>query len=550
MNFQDSSVKQLFADERFSPLRQKLKMLDTAQELAGIVERDQQYPFEFVCYKITGYRPESEPAPHLIDGDILISDLAFFILSMSKTISQPVQMIREPFFTLDKLADKLNVSLKTVNRWRKKGLITRSFIFEDGKRRIVVLESSLEIFLNKNKEIVERSGSFSRLDKKQKDQIIALALELAEKNPSWSRQKLIRETAAKTARAPETIRYTLLNKFSRVNSKLTASPAVITPHEAAQIYNSYSSGTRVNTLARKYQRSRSSIYRIINQHKARYIASGQIQYVASEDFTDQDKRTAIMKARPESKLNIPAADLDNLPGNIKKINDMPLLTRDQEQQLFRLYNCLKYQAAFLSDQAGGKGSVKGIGKIESLLKRADKIKNILVCSNLRLVVSIARNHINRGMGFSDLVSEGAVALMRAVEGYNYKKGFRFATYASWAITRSFAETVSQKPFSLGDDVESLHSDIRLDEAAAVPAIEQAGEDLELVISKNLNEREQYIIRNHFGLDGSLIRRNYKNMKEIGRDLGISGERVRQIELQALQKLRHCLSSEMFDSLLK
>jgi RNA polymerase sigma factor (sigma-70 family) len=549
MKFQDSSLEQLFADERFSPLRQKLKMLQTAEELFGLLSPGRGYPFEFVCYKITGYRPESEPSPDLIPAEILACDLATFILLMSKTISQPVQMINQPFYTLEQAAEKLDVSLKTVNRWRKKGLISRSVIFADGKRRIIILESALKLFLEKNPELIDNSRGFSRLAESERDQIVSSALQLARLHPDWSRQRLIREVAADTGRAVETIRYTLVNRYSNLDTKFSASPAVISPHQAAMIYNSYKEGTPVSALTRLYHRSRSSIYRIINQQRARHFSGHDIQYIESEDFLDRSTKEMILNSCPESQLDIPVADLDNLPANIDKINEMPLLTRDQEFALFRLYNCLKYEARRLSEQLSS-GGVKGIRKIEMLLSRANKIKHILVCVNMRLVVSIARNHINRGKGFADLVSDGAVALMRAVEGYNYKKGFRFATYAGWAITRGFAATVPERSFPIGEDVEGLHDDHRLRETAAVPEIEQAGEDLELMISRNLNEREQYIIRNHFGLEGSLIRKNYKSMKQIGTELGISGERVRQIELQALQKLRHCLSSEMFDSLLK
>lgn len=70
-------------------------MLETAEQLAAIVAGGQKYPFEFVCYKITGYRPQTQVQPHLIDGDALLSDLSSFVMAMSRTISQPVQMVEQ-----------------------------------------------------------------------------------------------------------------------------------------------------------------------------------------------------------------------------------------------------------------------------------------------------------------------------------------------------------------------------------------------------------------------------------------------------------------------
>ena len=548
-DFKDKQIEQLFADERFSPLRQKLKMLETAEELFELLTEQREYPFEFICYKITGYRPKSLSNPELIDSNTLKEDLLTFILLLSKTLSQPVQMLQEPVLTVEQAAKQLKVSTKTINRYRTNALVSRSFIFEDGKRRIGILKSSLGNFVSRNKTDLAKSRKFSRLNGDEKDKIINLALKLASQNPRASRQTIIKEVASQTKRATETIRYTLINNFKSFRSKLDINPAVITPKQAAIIYNSYEEGEKVAKLAEKYSRSKSSIYRIINQQKQRHIMPAEIKYIGSEEFNSPKKVSDILKSTPEKQLNIPIADIEHIETDIGKISSIPLLNRDKELELFRLYNCIKFEAARLKEDGNSAGT-KNIGKIESLLKRAEKIKNMLVCVNLRLVLSIARNHINRGAGFADLVSEGSVALMRAVEGYNYTKGFRFATYAGWAITRSFAEIVQDKSMPIGSNIEHLEADIRKSDLVAIAEIERAGEDLEEVINKNLNEREQYIIRNHFGLEGSLIRKNYKSMNQIGSDLGISGERVRQIELQALQKLRQCLSSEMFDSLLK
>ncbi len=548
--FKDKLIEQLFADERFSPIRQKIRLLETAAGLAGIVSPVQKYPFEFICYKITGYRPETLTDPHLIDGDTLIHDLAFFILAMSKTIAQPVQMLGETVYSVPQAAAKLNVSEKTLNRWRLRGLICRSVIFEDGKRRIGILESSLNAFIQKNDIIVEKGAGFSRLGSDEILQITDLALRTAQDNPQLSRQQLIKEVAAKTGRAVETIRYTLVSHFSSGLSKYGINPATISPQQASQIYTAYSQGTPLKELAARYNRSKSTIYRIVNQHKSKHLADLNIEYIDSEDFQKPESVAAILKEHSVPETGISLEDMDNLPGNIAKLKDMPVLTRDQELSLFRLYNCLKYEAKRICDHAKTTGKGSGIRRMETLLKRAEKVKNLLVCANLRLVVSIAKNHINRGATLADLVSEGAMALMRAVEGYNYKKGFRFATYAGWAITRSFAEVMPVSDAESVPDISQIHSDMRHKNIVAAIEIEEAGHNLEQIIAQNLNEREQYIIRNHYGLDGSLIRRNFRSMKEIGDDLGISGERVRQLELQALQKLRHCLSSEMFDALLK
>jgi RNA polymerase sigma factor (sigma-70 family) len=138
----------------------------------------------------------------------------------------------------------------------------------------------------------------------------------------------------------------------------------------------------------------------------------------------------------------------------------------------------------------------------------------------------------------ELISDGNVSLMRAVEKFDFARGFRFSTYASWAIMRNFARSVPKERYQL-DRFSTGHEEV-LDIAAGLRSYDPEEENLSelresiTVMLDHLSARERTILINHYGLDESA---SPKTFDQLGQQLGISKERVRQIEIQALDKLR-------------
>jgi RNA polymerase primary sigma factor len=287
---------------------------------------------------------------------------------------------------------------------------------------------------------------------------------------------------------------------------------------------------------------------------------------------------------------------------LREIGRVPLLIAAEEVELAKRIEAGAEASEKLADgEAGGTLDSLPAGelrRLQALADDGDKAKSALIQANLRLVVSIAKRYVGRGMQLLDLIQEGNMGLMRAVEKFDYTKGFKFSTYATWwirqAITRSIADQartiripvhmvesinrvhrmqrqmvqelerdptvdelaervgmtpervreiqrISLDPLSLdspvGEEDDSYLADFIKDEGAEEPldaATRQMLQDAVRDVLDELNDREKQVVRLRFGLDDEQAR----TLEEVGREFGVTRERIRQIESKTLAKLRH------------
>jgi RNA polymerase sigma factor (sigma-70 family) len=530
--------------------------VDAAEALLELVEPDQDYPYDFVLFRLTGFRSDRAAKQGItFTGRSLRSDLLRLILDVSGSFPLHTRDYNEPVYRIEGLARRFNVATRTVQRWRKQELVARRLVFPDGRRRIGFLDSSVRRFSAAQAGRIARSARFRQLDEHERDDILRRARRMAQLT-DCSLTEVSRRLARRTGRAVETIRYTIRrhdreHPHDMMFGYLTAPLA---QQEKLVIYRCFLRGVPVAALARRYGRTRGSVYRVINEMRAGQILQRPIDYIFSEEFERPDADELILNSDGEqasvAEELTPPADASRLPPYISALYEVPLLDRQRESELFRRYNYLKYKADQVRRRIDpNRIRSSSLKRAEALLLEANAVKNLIIRSNLRLVVSIAKKHVGGPQELFELISDGNVSLMRAAEKFDYTRGHRFSTYASWAIMRNFARSVP-KERTQQTRFASVHDEIL--EAAGMQA--QDGEDvvnlpelretIDSVLSQ-LTQRERMILVDHYGLDGS---GQGRTLDQLGRRLGVSKERVRQIEAGALRKLRRILHPQQKDLL--
>ncbi|MCS7304887.1 MAG: sigma-70 family RNA polymerase sigma factor [Thermoguttaceae bacterium] len=535
---------------RFAPRDKKIQQANAAEQLLAELDPQRPYPYAYLCFRITNYKPQ-EHGRLLISGQEAIHDLRLLIEDLTDAAEIPATEASERVWTLEELCNYFQVSSKTISRWRELGLVARRFIF-DGRKRIGFLQSSVDRFLEAHAERVCRRNRFSKLTEAERDWIIRRARRMAA--AGGCPHEVARRLAARLGRSVETIRQAL-RQFDQQYPHLAIFPdhtGPIRPETRRKIYQEYRQGVSVAELAAKYCRSRTSIYRIISEVRAEQILQLPLEYIPNEQFAqiaaDPAWEAEVLGPAPPSqeppkKPKLPAG----LPPYLASLYEVPLLTPEQELHLFRKLNYLKYKASLLRQQLDPQAPRTALmDQIESLYSQIVETKNEIIRANLRLVVSIAKRHVGPNTNFFELVSDGNMSLIRAVEKFDFAKGYKFSTYASWAIMKNFARTIPESsrlreryktvPQELFADTEDLRPNPQEIESAQDRRKIQVERMLEY-----LDPREQQIILRRFGL---LQGQEPLTLKQVGKQLGVTKERIRQLEARALQKLRKVVEEKI------
>jgi RNA polymerase sigma factor (sigma-70 family) len=539
--FRIDSIASLARQMVFTPTDARSAQLNAAEALLHAIEPARAYPLDFVTFKITGYRPRAVSADQL-PGLALQHDLGLLIERVSQTLDVASAAMPEPVLDIADVTDRFSVTSKTIQRWRRRGLPARRFVFPDGKRRVGFLLSSVERFVDARRDQVERGANFSQVGDAEREEILRRARRLASMCHCCVNE-ISRRIARKLRRSPLTILHTI-RKHDAEHAADAIFPAAAEPFsdaERARIVRLFRRGVTLKKLARRTCRTRSAVYRVVLEERVAKLNRRKVRFIDDPLYHQPDAQQVMEAILDSGELAAPAdAPVAKLPRDVPDgIADLcrtAPMSPARERAMFLKLNFHKMQFAAARRKLDPElARARDLNVLEAHLRRAMDVKNEILRANLRLVVSVARRHLRPGLTLGELVSDGTMTLMRAVDSFDTHRGNKFSTYATFALMKGFARSVPQM---LARRAAGQPSDsgrmIELPDRRVAAATNRflAREELSHLLQR-LDTRERDVLSGHFGL-GDVTPASYE---QLGRRLGISMERVRQIEQLALAKLR-------------
>jgi len=296
------------------------------------------------------------------------------------------------------------------------------------------------------------------------------------------------------------------------------------------------------------------------RQRARVLLAQENRFIYSPEFEGMERSTAPLKAAERLLEELRSGDAEKKSRINSNLEDDeatvyqnwtasdPLLTFEQEQVLFLALNLARYRINRLRSRLSAETpDVKTMNQIEQKLELVEKIRSQLVRSNLRLVSNLARKFSSSFGEVDEFSSDGSMILLGAIDRFDYSRRLRFSTYATHSIQRHFfrswkvrqrrKERFPSAVSELLNEVPERDSQLRVCDDP-----ESVVRDLMLQAKDVLDDREYQIVGHRFGICG--LNPDGQTLREIAADLGISKERVRQLQMKALEKLRELIDPDL------
>lgn len=433
-----------------APADRRTAQVRRAERLHDELEPDATYPFDYLVYRITGFRAERDETVLLV-GRAVAADLRLLIDTLSRSVRiEPTA--DEQLQPVPALARHLGVSTKTIERWRKGGLRWR-WTFDPARERsvIAVSQRALDAFDARHPGRIDQARGFSRLDDRQRDQLVAEARAMAQQNPQISLNRVAQRLARRLDRAHETIRLILehhdaANPDAAIFADRTGP---LTERDGRLIDRARRRGVTVKRLAAYLGKSPSTVRAAQARYRLARLRERDLTGIHSPLFDRPDADQVYLHSPRAMRADqepgtTPSVPAQGLPPQLQATYRQPVLDAATQRHLFRRMHYLRYKARTLRDRLPTSQPRFGaMDQVRALAEHARQTRQRLIRANLPVVLSVAQRHRlgseSAGARLIDLLEAGNDELFNAAETFDpfHGQGRAFDAFLTNRLLRRF-----------------------------------------------------------------------------------------------------------------
>jgi RNA polymerase primary sigma factor len=543
--FRTSAIERLLEQLQYAPMDTRRRLMDAAEALLADIQHEQAYPEDFVVFRITGFRPDLEEEPALLIGEALLADLPTFIQRLSQTLSLPLAAYDRQALRPADVAAQLKVSAKTVQRYRREGLVAHYVKGENNRARLVIFTDALQRFLDLHQRKVTRAGRFTRMDQAVREAIVREAKSLHAREGVTLNQAA-RRLADKHDRALETVRQVLQQADRDSDEPIFRERGPLTEREQRMILRAWERGSAVNAMAQRLGRTRTAVLRALHNQRAARIRTLHISYINLPTLELPEAEVVIL-ASPAVRQ---ALDTPSLPDDAMTLLEQCAATMREahsgedeaaEASLVAAQNYLKHRVQRTLANLAAFPRSADIDQVETSLRWAGMIKRKLVM--LVLPVLVQRIEQNMHGRLIDQPAHGIIQLLQravqvggeVVEHLDPSRGQHLAGVGRIAMDRSLAtqpiDTATGRA-AARHAVGAVSVGGLLDSLTPWTDMLSLRRDLRAYL-ETINVEHAQLVRDHHGLDG----RYPLTVAELAQDRGVTTTAISRMLQSAIRALR-------------
>ncbi len=432
----------------YAPPARRIEQARRAEALHDQLDPQQNYPFDFISYRVTGYRTDTSSNTLLI-GQAILPDLRLMIDQLTHTAPIPVTS-DDPADPPDEIARRLGVSTKTVARWRGVGLRWR-WVIQPGRTRktIALTPDAVEHFVTHHGNRVKRATNLTHIDVDTRQSIIRRAGRIAQATDA-TLNRVAAHLSKRFNRAHQTVRLILQHhdRDHPDNPLFAQRTGPLTRRQRRLVAHALRRGETGAQLVRRFNRTRSTIYRAARHHRTEVLRRLRIEYRHNPLFNrkDADQRflVAVLSPQKSKSRKTPVTTTDDLPPQIAPMYRHPRPASDQLREILLSYNYLKFDAARRRvhlDRYDPRAA--DLNQIEEMIRRAGVLRQNVFTLSLPLTLSAARRHLisqpDRSVScLVDLLVSAIPVLAKAIDEYDVSRDQDFDAYLTFLLMRHFA----------------------------------------------------------------------------------------------------------------